>query len=187
MSCNTRLICTCLNCMLLLFQYSVSCKQCNSSNISSSVTRIPHFFFQLLSSSRPTWFVSLGTGAKDAQRVAVIQKDAYKNSHSASLFLNGNTSQFFAQPVPDYSARGDIGNRSFFIYHGAAPVAEVCNAGSITRCLSAVVHMCVCEHVHFQMQWEAKACCTLCDLCIKQPCMHPARLAPYQCMQLQPR
>lgn len=80
---------------------------------------------QLLSGSRPTWFVSLGPGAKDTQRVAVIKKDTYQNSHSASLYLNGNTSQFFAQPVPDYSARGDFQNRSFYIYNGTMPVAEV--------------------------------------------------------------
>lgn len=80
---------------------------------------------QLLSGNRPTWFVSLGAAAKDAERVAVIKKDVYQNSHSASLYLNGNTSQFFAQPVPDYSARGDLQNRSFFIYRGNMPVAEV--------------------------------------------------------------
>lgn len=49
----------------------------------------------------------------------------YNNAHSASAFLQANTSQHFSQPVPDYTARGDINNRSFFIYRGAAPVAEV--------------------------------------------------------------
>ena len=82
-------------------------------------------FVQLLSGSRPTWFVSLGSGAKDTQRVAVIKKDTYDNSHSASLYLNGNTSQFFAQPVPDRSAHGSLQNRSFFIYRGILPVATV--------------------------------------------------------------
>ena len=79
---------------------------------------------QLLS-SKPTWYISSGASADDKQRIAVIKKDLFNNAHSASVFLNANTSQHFAQPVPDYSARGDFTNRSFFIYRGAAPVAEV--------------------------------------------------------------
>lgn len=41
------------------------------------------------------------------------------------MYLNSNTTQFFSQPVPDYQARGDVKNRSFFIYRGTMPVAEV--------------------------------------------------------------
>ncbi len=80
---------------------------------------------QLLSGKRPTWYISTGAHANDKDCLAVIKKDTYNGAHSASLFLTNNTTQFFAQPVADYSARGDFGNRSFFIYHGAAPVAEV--------------------------------------------------------------
>lgn len=79
---------------------------------------------QLLS-SKPTWYISSGASADDKQRIAIVKKDLFNNSHSASVFLNANTSQHFAQPVPDYSARGDFTNRSFFVYRGAAPVAEV--------------------------------------------------------------
>ena len=80
---------------------------------------------QLLSGRQPTWYISSGSHASDKERIAVIKKDTYNGAHSASLFLSNNTTQFFAQPIADYSARGDIGNRSFFIYHGMAPVAEV--------------------------------------------------------------
>ena len=55
----------------------------------------------------------------------MIKKDTHNGAHSASMFLNSNTTQFFSQPVPDYAARGDVKNRSFFIYRGAMPVAEV--------------------------------------------------------------
>ena len=79
---------------------------------------------QLLS-SKPTWYLSSGSSADDKQRLAIVKKDLFNNAHSASVFLNANTSQHFAQPVPDFSARGDFTNRSFFIYRGAAPVAEV--------------------------------------------------------------
>ena len=80
---------------------------------------------QLLSSSCPTWFMSLGANASDKERIAVIKKDTYNGAHSASMYLNSNTTQFFSQPVPDYQARGDVKNRSFFIYKGTMPVAEV--------------------------------------------------------------
>jgi hypothetical protein len=80
---------------------------------------------QLLSGRQPTWYISSGSHASDKERLAVIKKDTYNGAHSASLFLSNNTTQFFAQPIADYSARGDFGNRSFFIYHGMAPVAEV--------------------------------------------------------------
>ena len=80
---------------------------------------------QLLSGKQPTWFISMGANAKDKERVAVIKKDTFNGAHSASLFLSSNTTQFFAQPIPDYSARGDLHNRSFFVYKGTAPVAEV--------------------------------------------------------------
>ncbi|KAL0046956.1 hypothetical protein WJX82_002894 [Trebouxia sp. C0006] len=78
-----------------------------------------------LMSSTGTWYVSTGSSAGDKERVATIKKDMFNNTHSASAFLQANNSQHFAQPVPDYSARGDINNRSFFIYRGAVPVAEV--------------------------------------------------------------
>lgn len=84
-----------------------------------------HVVTQLMSGKHPTWYLSLGANASDKERLAVIKKDTYNGAHSASLFLASNTTQFFAQPIPDYSARGDFGNRSFFIYHGWAPVAEV--------------------------------------------------------------
>lgn len=80
---------------------------------------------QLMSSSGPTWFLSLGAAASDKERVAVIKKDTHNGAHSASMFLSSNTTQFFSQPVPDYQARGDVKNRSFFIYRGSMPVAEV--------------------------------------------------------------
>ena len=79
-----------------------------------------------LMSSTGTWYISSGSSAGDKERVATIKKDMFNNAHSASAFLQANNSQHFAQPVPDYSARGDINNRSFFIYRGAVPVAEVC-------------------------------------------------------------
>lgn len=82
-------------------------------------------FLQLLTGSQPTWFLSLGATASDKERVAVIKKDTHNGAHSASMFLNSNTTQFFSQPVPDYQARGDVKNRSFFIYRGTMPVAEV--------------------------------------------------------------
>lgn len=78
-----------------------------------------------MSSSGPTWFLSLGAAASDKERVAVIKKDTHNGAHSASMFLSSNTTQFFSQPVPDYQARGDVKNRSFFIYRGSMPVAEV--------------------------------------------------------------
>ena len=76
-------------------------------------------------SSSGGWFISHGASADDKSRVATIKKDTYNNANSASAFLAANSSQHFAQPVPDYSARGDINARSFFIYRGNAPVAEV--------------------------------------------------------------
>lgn len=78
-----------------------------------------------LMSSTGTWYISTGSSAGDKERVAIIKKDMFNNAHSASAFLQANNSQHFAQQVPDYSARGDINNRSFFIYRGAVPVAEV--------------------------------------------------------------
>lgn len=78
-----------------------------------------------LLSSTGTWYISTGSQAGDKERVATIKKDMFNNCHSASAFLQANTSQHFSQPAPDYTARGDINNRSFFIYRGAAPVAEV--------------------------------------------------------------
>ncbi|DBB01035.1 TPA: hypothetical protein ACH3X1_000935 [Trebouxia sp. C0004] len=78
-----------------------------------------------LMSSTGTWYISTGSSAGDKERVATIKKDMFNNVHSASAFLQANNSQHFAHPVPDYSARGDINNRSFFIYRGAVPVAEV--------------------------------------------------------------
>ena len=78
-----------------------------------------------MSGKQPTWFISLGAAASNKERVAVIKKDTFHGAHSASMFLKNNTTQFFAQPVADYSARGDLSHRSFFIYHGSAPVAEV--------------------------------------------------------------
>ena len=80
---------------------------------------------QLLSKSCPTWFLSLGASASDKERIAVIKKDTFNGAHSASIFLSSNTTQFFSQPVCDYQARGDVKNRSFFIYRGSMPVAEV--------------------------------------------------------------
>ncbi|KAL0029280.1 hypothetical protein WJX79_007117 [Trebouxia sp. C0005] len=80
---------------------------------------------KLLSGRQPTWYISSGSHASDKDRLAVIKKDTYNGAHSASLFLSNNTTQFFAQPIADYSARGDFGNRSFCIYHGMAPVAEI--------------------------------------------------------------
>lgn len=79
-----------------------------------------------LMSSTGTWYISTGSSAGDKERVAIIKKDMFNNAHSASAFLQANNSQHFAQPVPDYSAQGDINNRSFFIYRGSVPVAEVC-------------------------------------------------------------
>ncbi|DBA69555.1 TPA: hypothetical protein ACH3X2_012753 [Trebouxia sp. C0005] len=78
-----------------------------------------------LMSSTGTWYISTGSSAGDKERVAIIKKDMFNNAHSASAFLQANNSQHFAQPVPDYSAQGDINNRSFFIYRGSVPVAEV--------------------------------------------------------------
>ena len=75
--------------------------------------------------SSGTWYLSTGALASDKDRVATIKRGTTQNVKSANVFLQGNTSQHFAQPVPDYSARGDILARSFFIYRGAAPVAEV--------------------------------------------------------------
>lgn len=75
--------------------------------------------------SSGTWYISSGASAGDKERLATIKKDLINNAHSASVFLQGNSSQHFAAPVPDYSARGDFGNRSFFIYRGQVPVAEV--------------------------------------------------------------
>ena len=91
----------------------------------SNSTRNSNKLLQLLSGKQPTWFISMGANAKDKDRVAAIKKDTFNGAHSASLFLSSNTTQFFAQPIPDYSARGDLRNRSFFIYKGTAPVAEV--------------------------------------------------------------
>ena len=88
---------------------------------------------QLMSGKHPTWYISSGAHASDKERLAVIKKDTYNGSHSASLFLSNNTTQFFAQPIADYSARGDFGNRSFFIYHGMAPVAEVRSGSKAER------------------------------------------------------
>ena len=78
---------------------------------------------QLMSSG--TWYISSGASAGDKERLATIKKDLFNNAHSASVFLQGNSSQHFASPMPDYSARGDFNNRSFFIYRGQVPVAEV--------------------------------------------------------------
>ena len=101
---------------------------------------------QLLSSTG-TWYISSGSSAGDKERLATIKKDMYNNTHSASAFLQANTSQHFAQPVPDYSARGDLNNRSFFIYRGTAPVAEVLNM-SIT---------CSMLHCMTELAWHAVA------------------------------
>lgn len=78
---------------------------------------------QLMSSG--TWYISSGSAASEKDRLATIKKDMGNNTHSANVFLQGNSSQHFAQPLPDYSARGDFHNRSFFIYRGTIPVAEV--------------------------------------------------------------
>lgn len=78
---------------------------------------------QLMSSG--TWYISSGSSAGDKDRLATIKKGMENNTHSANVFLQGNSSQHFAQPIPDYSARGDFQNRSFFIYRGTIPVAEV--------------------------------------------------------------
>ncbi|KAL3141272.1 hypothetical protein ABBQ38_003607 [Trebouxia sp. C0009 RCD-2024] len=75
--------------------------------------------------SSGTWYISSGSSAGDKDRLATIKKGMENNTHSANVFLQGNSSQHFAQPIPDYSARGDFQNRSFFIYRGTIPVAEV--------------------------------------------------------------
>lgn len=93
---------------------------------------------QLLSSG--TWYISSGSSAGDKERLAVIKKDMANNTHAANVFLQGNSSQHFAQPVPDYSARGDFSNRSFFIYRGTIPVAEV----QYSACLLMLVLACDC-------------------------------------------
>ena len=84
-------------------------------------------------SSSGGWFISSGASADDKSRVATIKKDTFNNAKSASAFLAANNSQHFAQPVPDYSARGDITARSFFIYRGQVPVAEVCTFCTLLR------------------------------------------------------
>lgn len=93
---------------------------------------------QLMSSG--TWYISSGSSAGDKERLATIKKDMANNTHSASVFLQGNSSQHFAQPVPDYSARGDFNNRSFFIYRGNIPVAEV------QSCLPALLMLVYAHH-----------------------------------------
>ena len=95
-------------------------KQQLSKNAFAAFPRM--LLVQLMSSG--TWYISGGASAGDKERLATIKKDLANNS-SASVFLQGNSSQHFAQPVPDYSARGDFHNRSFFIYRGTIPVAEV--------------------------------------------------------------
>ncbi|KAL3162345.1 hypothetical protein ABBQ32_010028 [Trebouxia sp. C0010 RCD-2024] len=95
---------------------------------------------QLMSSSGPTWFLSLGAAASDKERVAVIKKDTHNGAHSASMFLSSNTTQFFSQPVPDYQARGDVKNRSFFIYRGSMPVAEIMRSPSTSEKLTGANH-----------------------------------------------
>ena len=91
--------------------------------------------------SSGTWYISSGSSAGDKERLATIKKDMANNTHSASVFLQGNSSQHFAQPVPDYSARGDFNNRSFFIYRGTIPVAEV---QSCSPALFMLVSACYC-------------------------------------------
>ena len=75
--------------------------------------------------SSGTWYISSGSSAGDRDRLATIKKGTVNNINSANVFLQGNSSQHFAQPVPDYAARGDFTARSFFIYRGTIPVAEV--------------------------------------------------------------
>ena len=101
------------------------------------------FVVQLLSGRQPTWYISSGSHASDKERLAVIKKDTYNGAHSASLFLSNNTTQFFAQPIADYSARGDFSNRSFYIYHGMAPVAEVRSCLTVVCFASCTDHGCV--------------------------------------------
>ena len=93
------------------------------SFISNSIGIKASGLLQLMSNG--TWYISAGSSASDKERLATIKKDTGNNTHSASVFLQGNSSQHFAQPVPDYSARGDFHDRSFFIYRGTIPVAEV--------------------------------------------------------------
>ncbi|DBB01036.1 hypothetical protein WJX77_000557 [Trebouxia sp. C0004] len=95
---------------------------------------------KLLSGRRPTWYISSGSHASDKERIAIIKKDTYNGAHSASLFLSNNTTQFFSQPIADYSARGDFGNRSFFIYHGMAPVAEIMRSFSTAEKVTGAHH-----------------------------------------------
>lgn len=112
------------------------CCACLCEYISCSTDNDRYGVMQLMSSG--TWYISSGSSAGDKERLATIKKDMANNTHSASVFLQGNSSQHFAQPVPDYSARGDFNNRSFFIYRGTIPVAEV------QSCLPAVMLVFAC-------------------------------------------